>query len=545
MDSYYIGVDVGTGSARAGLVDHAGHVVGVAVQEISRLNPAPEQYVQSSQEVWDAVCHTVREVIKTAGVAKERVKGVGFAATCSLVVVGGDDEVVVVGDDPGYDIIMWMDHRAEKEAEQINLTNNSVLDFVGGKVSLEMELPKLKWLKTHKPEVWKKAKKYFDLPDWLVYRATNTDCRSLCSTICKWNYRVERDGIVTGWDKDFFLSVGLGELAERDWESIGQNIEEPGKAVGKGLTAKAASELGLDTGTAVSTSLIDAHSGALGMLACQYPGSEDVVGRLGLVSGTSTCHMLLSKEPTFVPGVWGPFWSAVLPGFWLMEGGQSCTGGLIDHVLHSHEAFKQLEVEAATTGESMYKVLEDILDKIAADQIKPDVTFLTKNLHMWPDYHGNRSPLADPSITGAIVGLTLQSDISSLAIMYLATIQAISYGTRHIIDTLLEQGHTVNSVTVCGGLAQSALYLRTQADVLGMKVMAPKEQQSVLLGAAMLGMAASNQLGRLEQVVNKIRGIVKVVDPSLEAKNFHEAKYKVFKEMVKDQMKYKVLMENA
>ena len=228
-----------------------------------------------------------------------------------------------------------------------------------------------------------------------------------------------------------------------------------------------------------------------------------------------------------------------------MEGGQSCTGGLIDHVLHNHSAFGQLEVEAAKTGDSVYRVLEETLENIAKDQKLPDVTFLTRNLHIWPDFHGNRSPLADPTLTGVIVGLTLQSDINSLAIMYLATIQAISYGTRHIIDTLIQKGHTVNSVTICGGLANSALYLRTQADVLSMQVVVPKEQQSVLLGAAMLGMAASSQSGDLQQVVKRINGGADVVEPREKTRNYHRAKYDVFKEMVKDQIKYKALMENS
>ena len=546
MDHYYVGIDVGTGSVRAGLVDEAGHVVKVAVHDIDRVSPAGGQYVQSSQNIWSAVCHTVKEVLEGSNVAAEKVRGIGFDATCSLVVVGADDEVVTVVDDPGdYDIIMWMDHRAEKEAEEINSTKNSVLDFVGGKVSLEMELPKLLWLKKNRPDVWLKARKYFDLPDWLVYRATGVDCRSLCSTVCKWNYRVEKTGEVTGWDKEFFTAIGLAELADNDWDTIGQTVEDPGKAVGEGLTEKAATELGLEPGTPVSTSLIDAHAGALGMLACHPPGvEEDKIGRLGLVSGTSTCHMLLSKNPVFVPGVWGPFWSAVLPGLWLMEGGQSSTGGLIDHVLASHVAYTSAQAESARTGVSVYTVLEDALKKVMAEKKISDVCYLSKDLHIWPDYHGNRSPLADPSLTGAVVGLTLQSDITSLAIMYLATIQAISYGTRHIIDTLTDQGHMVNCITVCGGLAQSSLYLQTQADVMGMQVVVPKEQQSVLLGAAMLGMAASAEYGDIGEVVGRLRGEVEVVEPIVGTHKYHSAKYQVFREMLKDQKKYKLMMES-
>ena len=100
---------------------------------------------------------------------------------------------------------------------------------------------------------------------------------------------------------------------------------------------------------------------------------------------------------------------------------------------------------------------------------------------MWPDYHGNRSPLADPSLKGAVVGLSLDTDTASLATMYLATLQvgvtitavlycdllqALCYGTRHIVDTMVEAGHRVDSVTVCGGLARSTLFLQTQVAAL-------------------------------------------------------------------------------
>ena len=99
--------------------------------------------------------------------------------------------------------------------------------------------------------------------------------------VCKWNYGVERDGQVTGWNDDFLSSIGLPELCEADHARIGSRVEAPGEAVGTGLSETAALELGLEPGTAVSTSLIDAHAGALGMLA----GAGDTRGRLGLVSG--------------------------------------------------------------------------------------------------------------------------------------------------------------------------------------------------------------------------------------------------------------------
>ena len=180
-----------------------------------------------------------------------------------------------------------------------------------------------------------------------------------------------------------------------------------------------------------------------------------------MTPGTSTCHMLLSASPVLVPGVWGPFWSAVLPGSWLMEGGQSSSGGLLDHVITSHPAHPELTQRADQLGVSVYQALEEMLVSQARERGCP-VSRLSQELHMWPDYHGNRSPLADPSLTGALVGLTLDTGLTSLATLYLATVQALCYGTRHIVETLTGAGHSVTSLVVCGGLTKSKLFLQTQ-----------------------------------------------------------------------------------
>ena len=108
---YYIGVDVGTGSVRAGLVTRDGHVEHVSVQDISRASPEPGQYVQSSAEIWSAVVDTVTRVLDKSKVPCEQVRGLGFTGTCSMVIQGQD--IQLAAQDSGYDVVMWMDHRAE------------------------------------------------------------------------------------------------------------------------------------------------------------------------------------------------------------------------------------------------------------------------------------------------------------------------------------------------------------------------------------------------------------------------------------------------
>ena len=157
----------------------------------------------------------------------------------------------------------------------------------------------------------------------------------------------------------------------------------------------------------------------------------------------------------------GPFWSAVLPGHWLLEAGQSSSGGLLDHVIATHPANHEVVTMASSRGVSVYQVLEQTLANMPTTT--DNMAMLTHDLHVYPDYHGNRSPLADPGMRGAVMGLTLDTaTIDHLALVYLATVQALCYGTRHIVETLREQGHRVDNVTVCGGLTKSTLFCQTQ-----------------------------------------------------------------------------------
>ena len=186
---YYIGVDVGTGSARACIIDSMGNILSLAERPIQREQLKPNFITQSSQEIWQAVCHCVKSVVRDSGVPSEKIHGIGFDATCSLVVVEeGSNKEVAVGPDfqnTNQNIILWMDHRAIEETEQINATGDKCLKYVGGQMSVEMEIPKIKWLKNHLPNNKFDECKFFDLADYLTFKASGKETRSFCSTVCK------------------------------------------------------------------------------------------------------------------------------------------------------------------------------------------------------------------------------------------------------------------------------------------------------------------------------------------------------------------------
>lgn len=206
MKYHFIGVDVGTNSVRAGLFDDRGDLVASKIEPIEVSNPRLDFYEQSSENIWTAVCKCIRFLRENH--SNLNVSSIGFDATCSLVALDASFKPVSVSPESestnGFrgsscdhvdgkdssssinDVIMWMDHRAKREADYINSLELECLRTVGGKISPEMDPPKILWLKRHYPESFAQTANFFSLPDYLVWKATNVSVRSVCTTTCKW-----------------------------------------------------------------------------------------------------------------------------------------------------------------------------------------------------------------------------------------------------------------------------------------------------------------------------------------------------------------------
>lgn len=547
----YIGIDVGTGSVRAGLFDDRGGRLGLGTHPIETRRPAHDHVEQSSEDIWRAAGAAVRAALLESGLAPERVRGVGFDATCSLVALDEADRPVSVSTtkDDAWNVVVWMDHRAIEETGRINRTGHDVLDYVGGTISPEMQTPKLLWLKEQLPDAWRRSARFLDLPDYLTYRATGVDVRSLCSVTCKWTYLAHRagdgvDGAMRGWQDDYFREVGLGDLVDEGYRRIGTRVRPMGERIG-GLTAKAAAELGLAEGTAVGVSIIDAHAGGLGLLGMPLDGQAPVATaldeRLALIAGTSSCHMAVSAEARHPSGIWGPYHSAMVPGTWLLEGGQSATGALIDHVIDSHVRGPELRAEAAAGGRAAQDLLNDRLDALSGGDTPP--AELTRDLHVLPYFHGNRSPRADPSLRGTIAGLKLDDGLDALALLYLSTIQAIAHGTRHIVDTLNASGFHIDTLLACGGDTRNRVFLREHADATGCRIVLPRESEAVLLGAALLGAVASGRHPSILEAMAEMSGVGEALAPGADSvRAYHDRKHRIFHRMYEDQQAYRALM---
>jgi D-ribulokinase len=485
MREAFIGVDVGTLSARAGVFDSGGRLIASARRPIAIWREPGEIVEQSSDDIWRAATSAVRDAVETSGLPPEAIAGIGFDATCSLVALDRDARPLSVSPTgaPERDVILWMDHRAVDDADRINAGGHETLRYVGGRISPEMHGPKLAWLARRKPETIAKAGRFFDLTDFLSFRAAGSLIRSTCTATCKFGYLAHEKR----WADEFFDSVGLGFLKDDDHALIGAHPAPPGAPLGQGLTAEAAAAMGLRAGTPVGAGLIDAHAGAAGTLGARAAGMRvDPRRRLALILGTSSSCMALSDEPRFVDGVWGPHFAALTPDQWLIDGGQSAFGAAIDHLMRLHPAFGALTARA---GPHALAALEK--DIVARGGGLSPAALIAERLHVLPDFIGSRSPSADPGARGGVMGMDLREDYASLQELHVATLCGLAYGLADIVGKLERAGYQFDSIVVSGGAAQSPLVRQIIADVCGKPVEAPETPEPVLLGSAMIGAVAS------------------------------------------------------
>ena len=542
----FIGVDVGTASARAGIFDAAGRLLATARHPIQVWYEPGDIVEQSSEDIWRACATAIRAAMAEAKLAPEAIGGIGFDATCSLVVLGENARPLTVSrsGDPQRNIIVWMDHRAIAQAERINRTGQAVLRYVGGIISPEMETPKILWLKENLPATYGAARQYYDLADYLTYRATGDAARSVCTVTCKWTYLAHE----RRWDEGYFKAVGLSELAAESFARIGDRIIEPATALGTGLTAAAAADLGLKPGTPVGAALIDAHAGAVGTIGGSVDGAGarevNALDRLAYIMGTSACIMASTAEPRFVPGVWGPYFSAMLPGRWLNEGGQSAAGAGIDHLVRSHPAYP----EAAAAAEGAGLGLLEFLERRAVERSPSlsEAARLARDVHVLPEFLGNRSPFAEPDAKAVVAGLDLERGIESLEALYVAGLCGLAYGLADVVDAMRAKEIHCDLMVISGGAARSPLVRQIMADTTGLAVALPATREPVLLGAAMLGAVAGKAYPSVDAAMQAMSRIGEIAQPSPSGlAEFHAAKRRVYALMRKLDRESRTVMRES
>jgi D-ribulokinase len=467
--SLLLAIDVGTLSARAGLFDASGRLVAACSHPFELLRPAENHAVYRMDEIWAAVCAAIRAAIADAPGAAAAIAGVAIDATSSTYfeTKGGRP---LLGD---ADVVCWMDHRSEREAEEIGASGDRYLDHVGGTVSPEMYLPKILWVKRHTPEAWARVTAVRDLSDEVARRVTGVDRHSVCGLACKFPYLpADPDP----WRRELLTTLGLSDLLQR-----GKLADPPGLVgeVHGTVSADAAKALGIAPGAPVAVGLIDAEAGALGVMG---HGFRDRMNRtLALIGGTSNCYMCWAEDERRISGVWGPFKDAVFPGYWMHEAGMSISGAALDTVLDQHPASPG-KASAARHAETARDILA-LLDL--------EGPAFGARRHIVPDWLGNRAPHGDGAVRALVSGIGLETSPRSFLEHYYATARALALQSRHILEHLNTRGYAIDRVCLSGGHARNPLMVRLYRDALGADLVISHSPEPVLLGTAMVASVAA------------------------------------------------------
>ena len=505
MRDHVIAVDVGTASVRAGVFDKTGTMLARTVEPLRLRRPGARRGEYSADDIWRTTATAVRAARLAAGLGAEQVAGLAFGATCSLVLrdAAGNPLPISEDEDGVFDTLAWFDHRAEAEAEELSATDDPAVRHSGGSISPEMQVPKLLWLKRNRPDLWQRAGGFFDLADYLSYRATGNPARSVSTLVTKWFYRADSDA---PWPRALLGTFGLDDLPEK--AGTAHAPCPPGASVGR-LTGKAAQALGLDEKVAVAAGMVDAYAGALGAL----PASE-TPGELALIGGTSSCLIGQGRESVFAGSLWGPYFAAIHPGRWAFEAGQSATGGLLNHLLEVH----------AEGGQATEARHQEVIARITAALAEHGPGF-ADGLDILPDFHGNRSPFADPTMTGMIAGLTLDKSFDGLCKLYWRASIAIALSLRQILEHLGGNGIPASGLHLAGGHRRNPLLSRLYADVTGLAVHISPTEDVVLLGSAINAAAASNLYPGLTPAAAAMQAAPTRLDPDPALAGHYDRQY--------------------
>jgi FGGY-family pentulose kinase len=473
-----LGLDVGTQSLRAALMDLEGRTVAFGVSPIATTHARPTWAEQDPDQWWEAARAAVAQALGQAGAGAGQVIGIGLDCT-ACTVVACDREAR-----PLRPALLWMDQRSFREADEISATGDPVLRYVSGRVSPEWMLPKALWLKRNEPAIYDRADRVVECTNWMMYRLTGEWTLSLNHVAVKWNY-ARPDG---GWPLGLLAKVGLDDLPGKWPESI--------VALGRGnatLSRPAAEDLGLRPGTPVAQGGIDAYLGMLGMGATH-------AGDVAVIVGSSTCHLAQSEVGVFGSGAAGCYPDATVEGLYTIEAGQTATGSILDWYRRNFAAREQAEAERL--GVSVYQVLDA---QAAATPPGAD------GLVVRDDWQGNRSPYKNPQARGAIAGLSLSHGPGHI---FRALYEATACGTRHILEDASAHGLDVARIFLGGGGAKSPLWLQIHADILQKPINLTREVESCALGAAMAAALAAGIYSDFDAAADAMVEIERMVEPN-------------------------------
>jgi L-ribulokinase len=486
---YAIGVDFGTESGRAVLVDvRDGRELATAVYRyahgvIAEALPVegkpvrlePDWALQDPEDYLRTFKRAVPAVLRQSGVDPADVIGLGIDFTaCTMLPALADGTPLCTLPEyrrhPHAWVKLWKHHAAQPEADKINAVARQMgepwLDRYGGKISSEWFFSKTLQILDEAPEIYAAADRLLEAADWVVWQLTGVETRNACTAGYKamWSKR-------EGFPRDSYFAALDPYLEHVIDQKMSRTIRPIGERAGS-LTPQAAKWSGLRPGTAVAIANVDAHVSVPAATVTEP-------GRMVAIMGTSICHMVLGDTERLVPGICGYVEDGILPGLFGFEAGQSGVGDifawLVEHAVppEYHALAKKRKVD-------LHKLLE-----LEAARLRPGEAGLLA-LDWW---NGNRSVLVDVDLTGVLLGATLATRAPET---YRALIEATAFGTRVIIETFWKHGVPVNELVTCGGLPEkNPLLMQIYADVTGLEFKLTASAQTPALGSAMFGAVAA------------------------------------------------------
>jgi len=486
---FCLGLDFGTQSGRAVLVEvDTGKIIAVSIKDythgvldsylpdgVTRLEP--DWALQHPADYIEVLEATIPAVLKESGVKPEDVIGMAVDFTsCTILPLDKMGLPLCFRDEfksnPHAYVKLWKHHAAQPEANIANemaaARGESFLSRYGGKISSEWVFPKIMQVLDEAPEIFYATDRFIEAGDWMSYFLTGNERRNSCAAGYKamWSKR-------EGYPSRQFLKALDPRLENVADEKLSGDIYSVGGKAGV-LTEKSAKLTGLLPGTAVGISSIDAHV-AVPALGIVEPG------KMLMIMGTSTCHMVLDKEEKIIPGVSGVVEDGIIPGFYGYEAGQACVGDHFGWFVENCVPSCYME-EARLRGISTHKLLRE-----KAKRLEPGESGLVA-LDWW---NGNRSVLVDADLTGVLIGCTLATKPEEI---YRALIEATAFGTNMIIETFEKNGIPVNELYACGGIAdKDELMMQIYADVTNREIRISASSNTVALGSAMFGAVAAGK----------------------------------------------------
>ncbi|MHB9132367.1 MAG: ribulokinase [Armatimonadota bacterium] len=480
MPKYTIGIDFGTLSGRALLVDVAdGREVATAVYDYANgamdetlpdgTPLGPDWALQDPADYLQTLELTIPHVLAQAGARAEDVIGIAIDFTaCTMLPTTEDGTPLCFLDEwssnPHAWVKLWKHHAAQPEANEINRVaterGEAFLARYGGKISSEWMLAKAWQILNEAPEVYETADRMLEAADWVIWQLTGNECRNSCTAGYKAVWSKSE-----GYPNKAFLKALDPRLENLVEEKLSTDIYPLGCKAG-GLQAEWAARLGLKAGIAVAVANVDAH---VAVPACTVTEP----GKMVMIMGTSICHMVCGTESKIVPGMCGVVEDGILPGLFGFEAGQSAVGDIFAWFVENCVP-GSYEREAQERGMTVFQLLPA---KAAA--LKPGESGLLA-LDWW---NGNRSVLVDTALSGLLLGCTLTTKPEEI---YRALVEATAFGTATIVNTFAEYGVPIDEIYCCGGLAvRNALLMQIYADVTGRTMRISASNQTPALGSAM------------------------------------------------------------